>query len=111
MSNLDLKKAFDSLKWDVILATLQGMGFFSLRNLISNCIKSASFSVMIEGSPTRPFKNQRGLRQGAPIPLILFNLVMDMLSRLVLKEVVEKRMDIYMVNGARSVSHLIYADE
>lgn len=31
-------------------------------SLISNCIQSTCFSVLVEGTPTSPFKGQRGLR-------------------------------------------------
>lgn len=41
---------------------------------------------------------------------IFFNLVMDVLSRLLEKVVEEKDLDTYMINGEKSGSHLVYAD-
>lgn len=58
-----------------------------------------------------PYTNHRGIRQGDPLSPIHFYLVMDNRSRLIEKEVKEKRMDTYMVNGATSISHLIYVDQ
>lgn len=78
--------------------------------LIRNYIQTVS-SVMVEGSPARPFKNQRGLRQGDLISPILFNLVMDILSRIIFKAVEEGKFHSYMVNGAKSLLHLIDADD
>lgn len=37
-------------------------------------------------------------------------MVMDVLSRLIEREVEAKRIHTYRVNGASSISHLIYAD-
>lgn len=65
--SVDLRKAFDSLKWDAILEALRAMGFSTdFRNLIRNYIVTASFSVIVEGSPSRPFDNSKGTQAGRP---------------------------------------------
>ena len=39
--------------------------------------------MLINGSPTKPFRMERGLSQGAPLSLFLFVLVVEVLNRLV----------------------------
>lgn len=65
---------------------------------------------MVEGTSTRPFTDERGVRQGDPLSPILFDLVMDVLSRMIIQEVEEKKISNYMVNGSTSISHLMYAN-
>lgn len=109
--SIDLRKAFDTVRWEAIIATLEAFVFSPLFcRIIWNCISSASFSVLVEGSPTPPFKNCKGIRQGDPLSPILFDMVMDVLSRLIEDRVMEKRYDTCIVNGVISSSHLMYAD-
>lgn len=83
--SIDLMKVFDTLRWDAIMEILKALGLSpTFRDMIYKCITSAS-SMTVEGSSTRHINNQRGLRQGNPISHILFNLVMDVLRRLLLK--------------------------
>lgn len=42
---------------------------------------------------------------------ILLNLMMDVLSKLLKKGVLDKKIDSYTVNGAKLVSNLIYVDD
>lgn len=102
--SIDLGKKFDI---DAILSALSALGFAPLfTKMLWNDMSSASFSLLIEGSPTLPFKNQRGIMQGDPLTPILFDMVMDVLSRLIYKELRAKRMVTYQVNIATSITHL-----
>lgn len=89
--------------WDFVLFCAN---WFAIASPLLLCVGGG-----LEGSPTPPFTNYRGIRQGDPLSPILFILIMDNLSRFIEKEVKDKKMDTYVVNGVVSISHLIYADD
>lgn len=57
------------------------------RMWITGCPRLANFLTMINGRPREHFGATRGLRQGDPLSLSLFTLVVDVMSRLVEKAV------------------------
>jgi len=57
-----------------------------------------------------PFKKPKRVEARVPISPILFNLVMDRLGGLIQKGVDDMRIDTFLVNGAKSISHLISTD-
>ena len=75
-------------------------------------MKSASISVLINGSPSPEFSPQRGLRQGDPLAPFLFNIVAEALNGLV-REVVKKTLFRGFTVGSNKVdiSILQYADD
>ena len=78
---LDLEKAYDHINWDFLMSVMQKMGFGEKwAGWIRWCISTASFSVLINGSPTGFFQSTRGLRQGDPISPYLFVLGMEALK-------------------------------
>ena len=116
LCKLDIEKAYDYIRWDFLLQTLERMGFGSKWiRWINWCISTASFSVMFNGSPTGFFRSSRGLRQGDPLSPYLFVIGMEVLSCL-LKRAVEGN----FISGCRVgdrevgemvISHLLYADD
>ena len=58
---------------------------------VEGCLKSASISVLVNGSPSAEFIPQRGLRQGDPLAPLLFNIVAKGLNGL-MREAVEKNL-------------------
>ena len=80
---LDFHKVHDTLRWDFLDYILQKMGFGLLwTKWIQACVSSAS-SILINGSPSSPFKMFRGLRQGNPLISFLFSLVDEVFNRMV----------------------------
>ena len=68
LCKLDLEKAYNHINWDFLMSVMQKMGFGEKwASWIRWCISTASFSVLINGSPTGFFQSTRGLRQGDPI--------------------------------------------
>lgn len=81
---LDFKKAFDSVSWTFLEKVLEAHGFHPkwIRWTI-RLLSTASSRVVINGKPSEYFAHKRGLRQGDPMSSMLFNIVSDMLQRLI----------------------------
>ena len=116
LCKLDIEKAYDHIRWDFLLQMLERMGFGSKWiRWINWCISTATFSVLINGSPSGFFRSSRGLRQGDPLSPYLFVIGMEALSCL-LQRAVEGNFISGCRFGGRDggeivISHLLYADD
>lgn len=82
LMKIDLRKAYDSVKWDFIDDLLKGFCFpEKFRYWIKKCIRTTTFSISCTGSLYWHFKGTRGIRQGDPISPLIFVMVMEYLSR------------------------------
>ena len=79
---------------------------------MEGCLKSASISVLINGSPTSEFIPQRGLRQGDPLAPFLFNVVVEALNGLMRTAMEANMYKGFSVGGNDvTISILQYADD
>uniref|UniRef100_A0A2N9IUI4 Reverse transcriptase domain-containing protein n=1 Tax=Fagus sylvatica TaxID=28930 RepID=A0A2N9IUI4_FAGSY len=116
LCKLDLEKAYDHVNWEFLLYLLRRCGFSEKwRRWIYFCISSVRFSILVNGSPCGFFPSTRGLRQGDPLSLMLFVIVMEALSRLIDKAIGAGMISGFSVsrdNHAPSlISHLLFADD
>ncbi|GKA60744.1 RNA-directed DNA polymerase, eukaryota [Tanacetum coccineum] len=109
---VDFEKAFDTVKWDFLLDTLQAFGFGQKWcNWINGCLQSATGSVLVNGSPSSEFQFFRGLKQGDPISPFLFILIMESLHLSFSRVINEGLFKGIAINPSFSISHLFYADD
>ena len=110
---VDFEKAYDSIDWSFLDLVMAKMRFgMKWRKWISTCVSTVPLSVLVNDSPFRQLKISRGLRQGCPLSLFLFNMAAEALSALIHKVVSRS-----LFNGIKvgydelPVSHLQYADD
>ncbi|XP_071694872.1 uncharacterized protein [Rutidosis leptorrhynchoides] len=88
---VDIQKAYDTVNWDFLKATLLGFGFHSrMVNWIMKCVTTASYSININGNVHGYFQGRRGLRQGDPMSPYLFTLVMEVLTLMLRRQVAQE---------------------
>lgn len=89
------------------------MGFpNNITNVIMSCIRTVTFSILINGDPTDPFHPKRGIRQGDPLSPYLFILYAEILSGLIAKGQQDGKIhSINIASKAPSMSHLLYVDD
>ena len=78
---LDFEKAFDSIEWTWLFASLEARGlppFFV--NIIRMLYDSPRASLIINGFRAHPFTVGRGVRQGCPLSPLLFALAIEPLA-------------------------------
>ncbi|KAL2226589.1 UNVERIFIED_CONTAM: hypothetical protein Sindi_2017600 [Sesamum indicum] len=65
---VDIRKAYDTVEWDFLLAVLQFFEFpQTFTRWIEECVTTAAFSIGLNGNPHDFFAGARGLRQGDPL--------------------------------------------
>ena len=116
LCKLDVEKAFDHVNWGFLMQLLERSGFSAKwRQWIFFCISTVRFSILINGTPCGFFANFRGLRQGDPLSLLLFVLVMEALGRMLDKVVHDGHMPGFGVGRLEGrsleVSHLLFAND
>ena len=85
---VNYEKAYDSVSWEFLIYMMRRLGFGpKWTQWMLGCLKSASISVLVNGSPTKEFYPQRGLRQGDLLSPLLFNIVAEGLSGLMSKAI------------------------
>ncbi|KAK2649624.1 hypothetical protein Ddye_017113 [Dipteronia dyeriana] len=92
---LDFEKAYDNVDHSFLEEMLVKMGFGSKwRNWIKSCISIATMSILVNSSPSPPFRIRRGLRQGDPLSSFIFNIIVEGLS-----SILNKAVDLDLISG------------
>ncbi|CAL1353552.1 unnamed protein product [Linum trigynum] len=110
---VDMEKAYDRIEWPFLLAVLDKMGFSSVwQGWIHECLRSSSFSVLMNGTPSGYFTASRDLRQGDPLSPLLFVLCTEGFAALLRQAITEKKLEgVKVAPRAPRISHLFFADD
>ncbi|XP_015969771.1 uncharacterized protein LOC107493198 [Arachis duranensis] len=97
---------------DGALIACETVHWLRWRGWIKECVCSATMSVLINGSPSKPFKMEKGLRKGDPLSPFLFVLVVDVLHRMIGEAVRNGCISLLLVGRDNiELSHLQFADD
>ena len=113
---LDLEKAYDHINWDFLFYMLERFGFGERwKGWIYQCVSMVRFLVLMNGTPKDFFDSSRGVRQGDPLSLLLFVVVMEAFS-IMMNVAVDRGLLARFSVGSRpseamDVSHLLFADD
>ncbi|GKA26341.1 putative RNA-directed DNA polymerase [Tanacetum coccineum] len=110
---IDFEKAYDSVNWNFIRHTLTQMRFGDKWcKWIEACQKSATVSVLVNGSLTLEFKMERGIRQGDPLSPFLYLIAAEGLN-ITIREAVSNGIfkGVSVGRDETPISHLQYADD
>ncbi|KAM1223555.1 hypothetical protein ACFX2G_043518 [Malus domestica] len=110
---LDMAKAYDHVEWDFLIGMMANMGFDPLFcRWIKECISTVSFSILVNGSPTRFIRPERGLRQGDPLSPYLFFICTEGFSMLIKRGLERGALHGFKITPTRTpLTYLFFADD
>ena len=112
MLKVDLRKAFDSVRWDFIISALRALLVpEKFINWIHQCISTPTFSISVNGASGGFFKSSKGLRQGDPLSPYLFVLAMEVFSCLLKSTFDAGFVHYHPKTSELQISHLMFADD
>lgn len=108
---LDIRKAFDSVRWEYILDLLRRLGFPDrFRDWIAALFCTSSSRVLLNGIAGPPILHGCGLRQGDPLSPLLFVIAIDTLQQIL--DVATNHNLLHKLRGRGShVRTSLYADD
>ncbi|XP_057791142.1 uncharacterized protein LOC131008273 [Salvia miltiorrhiza] len=110
---IDIRKAFDTLRWDFLLKVLRAGGYSeTFIRWIAIILRSARLSILYNSNLCGYFQCSRGVRQGDPLSPILFGIAEDVLSVLFQNCVDSGNLvPMKLTRGTAFPTHLLYADD
>jgi hypothetical protein len=101
------------VEWVFLEAFMRGMGFDEgWSKLIMMCIKSISYSVLVNGEQCVFFTTSLGIRQGDSLSPYLFLLCAQGLSHLLKRAEMDKRITgVAASHGGPKLTHLFFTDD
>ena len=79
------------------------------------CVSTVKFSILLNGTPVDIFGSTRGVCQGDPLSPLLFDIVIEALSRMLDTTAILGQFSGFLVGNAAgtllTVSHLLFVDD
>ena len=110
---LDMSKAYDRVEWPYLESVMRRLGFTEKWiNLMMLCVKTVSYSILVNGEPRGWIKPSRGIRQGDPLSPFLFLLCTEGLHGLITKAAAQGDIKGYsLCRNSPRLTHLLFADD
>ena len=85
--SIDAEKSFDKIQHRFMIKTLQKVGIEgTYLNIIKAIYDKPTANIVLNGKKLKPFPLRSGTRQGCPLSLLLFNIVLEVLATAIRKE-------------------------
>ena len=79
--SIDAEKAFDKIQHPFMIKTLQKVGIEGIYlNIIKAIYDNPTANIVLNGEKVKPFPLRSGKRQGCPLSLLLFSIVLEVLA-------------------------------
>ncbi|XP_062106626.1 uncharacterized protein LOC133817969 [Humulus lupulus] len=109
---IDLSKAYDLIDWDFLENLPKALCFPSrFIRWIMICLRGTSYSLLSNCRIQGQFKGGKGLRQGDPISPLLFDIVMDYLTQMLIKASSNKGFRFHPMYKSVNLVNICFADD
>lgn len=110
---LDMSKVYNRVEWDYLEDVLMVFNFPPrMISLLMLCVKSATYSIMVNGEPRCFIQPSRGLRQGVPLFPYLFFLYTEGLDSLLNFTVADRSLrGLRVCRSAPEINHVLFVDD
>jgi len=104
----DFRKALDTIEWDFINNCLQKFNFgLDIQNWVKISYNNVSSCVLNNGFASDFFPVEQGVRQGCPLPGLLFIIGIEILARAIKNDPAIKGINV----GEKEIKVSLYADD
>ncbi|XP_062113952.1 uncharacterized protein LOC133824956 [Humulus lupulus] len=112
LMKIDINKAYDSIDWDFLENLLKALRFPGrFIRWIMVCLRRTTYRLMMNGRIQGCFQGGKGLRQGDPISSMLFVIVMEYLTHLLIKTSKEKNFRFHPLCKSLNLISLCFGDD
>lgn len=110
---LDMSKACDIAEWSFLEAIMRKLGFADQWiSKIITCVRTESYSVLVNEAPMGLIQPSKGLRQGNPLSPYLFLFCTEGLSTLLSSAESARRITgVPLAMGGVKISHILFVDD
>jgi hypothetical protein len=110
---LDMDKAYDKVAWGFLKTVMSRIGFANRWvNLLMTCVRTVTYSILINGRAHGRITPSRGLKQGDPLSPYFFILCAEGLSTRINKmEIAGGITGLPLTKGGTRLNHLFFADD
>ena len=108
-----MSKAYDWVEWHYLESIMVRMGFSEHRiKLLMLCVKTISYSILVNGEPKGMITPSRGIRQGDPLLPFLFLLCTEGLHGLISQVANQEEIKGYsLCKNSPRLTHILFAND